>query len=198
MAYNHRISTAEVPTRLAVPVNGTAGLQVVIGTAPINRAEDPQAVVNTPVVAYSFPEAEKLLGYSENFKNYTLCQSMDACFRMIAVAPVVFINVLDPQKHKKTYSREEVRVEARKAEILETGIFLDSLQVKVGTDTELNRDVDYIAAFTDAGGVEITLMATEKTAGIQSVKVEAEQLDPSRVVKGSGSGGSDGCQDRRH
>ena len=69
MAYNHRISTEEVPTQLAVPVNGTAGLQVVVGTAPVNRAEDPQAVVNTPVVAYSFPEAERLLGYSDDFKN---------------------------------------------------------------------------------------------------------------------------------
>ena len=104
MAYNHRISTEEVPTQLAVPVNGTAGLQVVVGTAPVNRAEDPQAVVNTPVVAYSFPEAERLLGYSDDFKNYTLCQSMDACFRLFAVAPVVFINVLDPKKHKKSYN----------------------------------------------------------------------------------------------
>ncbi len=191
MAYNHRISTEEVPTQLAVPVNGTAGLPVVVGTAPVNRAEDPQAVVNTPVVAYSFPEAERLLGYSDDFKNYTLCQSMDACFRLFAVAPVVFINVLDPKKHKKTYNKEEIRVEARRAEILETGIFLDSLQVKDGTDTELKRDVDYIAAFTAAGGVEITLMATEKTAGIQSVKVEAEQLDPSLVGKDDVIGGYD-------
>lgn len=191
MAYNHRISTEEIPTQLAVPVNGTAGLQVVIGTAPINRAEAPQSVVNTPVVAYSFPEAEKLLGYSDDFNNYTLCQSMDACFRMFAVAPVVFINVLDPKKHKKTYNKESVPIEARRAEVSEAGIFLDSLQVKDSADTELNKDEDYIAAFTDAGGVEITLLTTEKTANIQSIKIEAEQLDPSKVSAEDVIGGYD-------
>ena len=191
MKYNHRIDTKEIPTQLAVPVNGTAGLQVVVGTAPVNRAEDPQAVVNTPIAIYSFSEAEKLLGYSDDFKNYTLCQSMDACFRMFAVAPVIFINVLDPKKHKKTYSREDIPVEAKKAEILESGIFLDSLQVKDNTDIKLKKDEDYIAVFTDAGGVEITLMTTERTVDIQSVKIEAEQLDPSQVSAEDVIGGYD-------
>ena len=80
MGYDHRIDTKEIPTQLMAPVNGVAGLQVVVGTAPVNRAEDPQTVVNTPVVAYSFPEAMRLLGYSDDYKNYTLCQSMDASY----------------------------------------------------------------------------------------------------------------------
>ena len=181
MGYDHRIDTKEIPTQLMAPVNGTAGLQVVVGTAPVNQAEDPQAVVNTPVAAYSFSEAVRLLGYSDDFKNYTLCQSMDASFRVFAVAPVVFINVLDPEKHKKTYSNQDVKVEARKAKIAETGIFLNTLKVIVGESTELERDKDYLAEFTNAGGVEITLFTTEKTEEANSLKVEAEQLDPSMV-----------------
>ncbi|MFQ8879459.1 MAG: hypothetical protein ACLR7N_13725 [Roseburia hominis] len=37
--YNHGVRVLEEVTALAVPVSGTAGLQVVIGTAPINLAK---------------------------------------------------------------------------------------------------------------------------------------------------------------
>ena len=89
--YNHRISTEEVDTQLTVPVNGTAGLQVVFGTAAVNLAEDPMAVTNVPVIAYTFAEAVKQLGYSADYEKYTLCQAMDASFRVFAVAPVIFV-----------------------------------------------------------------------------------------------------------
>lgn len=191
MGYNHRIDTKEIPTQLAIPVNGTAGLQVVLGTAPINQAEDPQAVVNTPVIAYSFSEAQRLLGYSDDFKNYTLCQTMDASFRVFAVGPVVFINVMDPKRHTKVYSKDEIKVEARKAVITETGIFLDTMKVKAGEDTELKRDEDYVAEFAEDGGVEILLLTTEKTGGVTSVKVEADQLDPTSVSMDDIIGGYD-------
>ena len=127
MGYSHRIDTEEIPTQIAVPVQGTAGLQVVIGTAPVNLAEDPYKVTNTPVIAYSFTEAQKLLGYSDSFTKYTLCQSMDASFRVFAVAPVIFINVLDPVKHQKDYEKNVVVVK-RKAVIEDDGILLDRLE----------------------------------------------------------------------
>ena len=38
VAVKHRIETQEMDTQIALPVQGTAGLQVVIGTAPINLA----------------------------------------------------------------------------------------------------------------------------------------------------------------
>ena len=72
MSYNHKISTKEIDTQLTTPVEGTAGLQVIFGTAPVNLAEDPAAAVNTPIIAYSFAEAQKALGYSDDFANYTL------------------------------------------------------------------------------------------------------------------------------
>ena len=41
MAYKHGVYVAEQGTSIVAPVTATAGLQVVIGTAPINRASDP-------------------------------------------------------------------------------------------------------------------------------------------------------------
>ena len=47
MAYNHGISTRETATPVSAAVGGDSGLQVVIGTAPVNMAADPAAAVNT-------------------------------------------------------------------------------------------------------------------------------------------------------
>ena len=57
MAYNHGVRTLENPTSLTVPITGTAGLQVVVGVAPVNMADDPYSCTNTPMLAYSFAEA---------------------------------------------------------------------------------------------------------------------------------------------
>ena len=181
--YNHKISTREIDTQLTAPVNGTAGLQVVIGTAPINMAEDPSAAVNTPIIAYSFKEAVAALGYSDDFDKYTLCQSMDASFRVFAVAPVIFINVLDPVKHKKTYTAAEAaNVEAGVATIRETGLMLDSLAVTDQASKKLTRGTDYELAFDDDGYVTVTLISNETTKTVTGVKVTGNQLDPTAVT----------------
>ena len=111
MAYNHGVRVKEQATSLVAPVTGTAGLQVIIGTAPVNLAADPYKATNVPMIAYSFSEAVEQVGYSDDFKNYTLCQSMDACFRVLNVAPIILINVLDPKKHKKANEEQTVNVE---------------------------------------------------------------------------------------
>ena len=80
MAYNHGIRVSEQATSLVAPITGSAGLQVIIGTAPINLAKDPYAVTNIPLLVNNYAEAAEQLGFSDNFKDYTLCQSIDASF----------------------------------------------------------------------------------------------------------------------
>ena len=60
MAYNHGISTRETATPVSAAVGGDSGLQVVIGTAPVNMAADPAAAVNTPILANSLNVASML------------------------------------------------------------------------------------------------------------------------------------------
>lgn len=189
MAYNHRIYTNEIGTQLTTPIEGTAALQVVVGTAPINLAADPAAAVNTPIIAYDFPEAEKQLGYSTEFDKYTLCQSMYASFQIFAVAPVIFINVLDPAVHKKTFSKNNVLVSSKAATISDTGIMINTLAVKDQADVDLVIDTDYVADFNSSGGIDITLLTTAKTASVASLKISADQLDPSLVTEDDIVGG---------
>ena len=77
MAYNRGVRILENPTALTAPILGTAGLQVIVGTSPVNLAEDPERAVNTPMVANSFAEASVAVGYSDDM-SYTLNQSINA------------------------------------------------------------------------------------------------------------------------
>ena len=96
MAYKHGVYNTEQATSLTVPIQGSAGLQVIFGTAPIHLAKDPAAAVNTPKLVYSYKEAVEAVGYSDDFENFTLCQSISACFQVFNVAPIILVNVLDP------------------------------------------------------------------------------------------------------
>ena len=134
MAYQHGVRVQEQPTSIVAPILGTAGLQVVFGTAPVNLAADPYKATNKPVIAYNWGEAVSQLGYSaeKNSKHrfvYTLCESMYANFKLFGVAPVIFINVLDPKKHKKKNESVTVTVEDMEAVVKLTGILKDTVKV---------------------------------------------------------------------
>ena len=101
MDYKHGIEVVEIENPSSAPLEGTAGLQVVFGVAPINLAKNPEAAVNKPVKVTSFKEAKELLGYSDDWDKYPMCASMYASFEAYNISPVIYVNVLDPKKHKK-------------------------------------------------------------------------------------------------
>jgi len=152
----------------------------------VNLAEDPYSVTNTPVIAYSWSEAVKKLGYSADYAKYTLCQSMYASFQLIGVAPVVFVNVLDPKKHKKKNEPQTVPVEDLEAATTLAGVLLDTVTVTVpGTDgaaeTLLSVDTDYIIGFDDDGYLIITLSAGGAGAEATEILVASTSIDPDAV-----------------
>ena len=190
MAYNHGIGVVERETSLTTPVESTAGLQVIVGTAPIHLSKNPAAAVNKPILCYSFAECQQNFGYSDDFKNFTLCQSMDACFRGFNVAPIVLINVLDPAKasHTQENEEEEIPVTEGVARYAKPYVLLDTLVVKQG-DSPLTAEVDYLAEHTEDGGVAITLL--EDAAEAETVKVSSKSLNPAGVTAADVVGGAD-------
>lgn len=184
MSYNHGVRVQENPTSLTVPIEGTAGLQVVFGTAPVNLAEDPYSVTNELVIAYGYKEAVAALGYSNDFKKYTLCQSIYACFKVFNVAPIILCNVLDPNKHKKNNEVQELNVIDSQATLKLAGVLLDKLKIKNG-EAELSKDIDYIATFDDEGYVIISLTDSSiSTITVESVSIDPEQVDKDDIIGG--------------
>ena len=105
MAVTHGFIINEAATSVTAPLTATAGLQVVVGTAPVNMLDDPAAAVNTPMIVRSYKEAVEAAGYSDDFEDYTICEAVNASFQVMNVGPLVLINVLDPAKHTTAVKR---------------------------------------------------------------------------------------------
>lgn len=206
MPYNHGVRVLEKPTSAVAPILGTAGLQVVFGTAPINLAANPYGVTNVPVLCYTWDEAVTKLGYSEDYDKYTLCASMYASFQLFRVAPVIFINVLDPAVHKKTNQAADVAVESLQATVEVEGILPASVDVKMVTGsgeneqtTALAYKTDYVLEFDSNGYLLITLTATGAGAAATKLRVASTSIDPaavtqSDIIGASATGGEKGME----
>ncbi len=191
MAYNHGVYNQEQETSLTTPIQGTAALQVIFGTAPIHLAADPAAAVNKPVVCYSFAECQQAMGYSDDFENFTLCQSMDACFRVFNVAPIILVKVLDPSKssHTTQNAEEECAVADGAVAYAKQFVLLDTIVVK-NADATLVAGSDYVATHAEDGTVTITILS-EAAKEAETLKVASTSLKPDGVTAADIVGGVD-------
>ena len=200
MAYFHGVRASEVPTSVISPVSTTAGLPVVFGTAPVHLTDKPEAYVNKPVICYSWDEAVAALGYSGDWDKYTLCEAMYTEFKLYAVKPVIFVNVLDPAKHKAVVSKAETALTEGVAEISEP-ILLATLKVFAAADSTdpVVLNVDYTAAYDDDGKLIISAIEGGAIASATKVyitydKVDADAVTSADIIGGASRTGTKGLE----
>lgn len=180
MAYRHGIYTSEVPTSIIPAVNSMAGLPVIFGTAPVHLAAD-RAKANRPVLCYSYAEAVKAMGFSKDWKNYTLCEAIYSQFALYNIAPVVLVNVLDPATHKAAVTDKEITFTNKVAQVLDP-VLLDTLKVKKASAGQaLTEGTDYEAAYNDDGILVITALDGGELAAAGTAALDYDKLDPSMV-----------------
>ena len=184
MPYQHGITITEVNGSDVGALQSTAGIHVIIGKAPVNLAADPYAVTNTPTLVRSFDEAQSLFGYSEDFANYNICEAMYTYFKLVRVAPVIFINVLNPRTHK-TEVTETVTVANSQATLSASGILLDTITAVSG-ENDLVIGTDYIAAFDSDGKVVLSALSNKVGA---TISVTAQKINPEAVTDADIVGG---------
>ncbi len=178
----HGVFIREEATALTMPITGYSAVQAVIGTAPVNMLDDPAGAVNVPILATKATEAMEKLGYCADFDKYTLCQTMYVTNNIYQVSPVVYINVLDPAKHKKALEATEAPVDSLRATVQVTGILREGLTVTAG-DAELKLSEDYTVGFDVNGWLVIYLVAGGAGASAEKVTVSGFALDPEAVTK---------------
>lgn len=103
MDYKHGSYIEEQQTRIVTPAIAQAAMPVVVGVAPVhNLPANSKIPVNEPKLVYNLPEFEKIFGKpgpQDNQEDYKLWQNARVYFERYSVAPLVAINVFDPQKH---------------------------------------------------------------------------------------------------
>lgn len=198
MSYNHGVKVSEVPTSLLPPVQSSAGIPVIVGTAPVNMADTSN--VNKPVLCYSYDEAVAAFGYVpaketagglKKFE-YSISEFIQSQFGLFAVAPVIVINVLDPKTHKATATTTTVTLDTKTgaATIDETGILPDTVSLD-----SYAKDTDYVVAFDADGKLVITsVKGTDGSFKCETGKAltfTAEKVDPTKVTTDDIIGGVD-------
>lgn len=182
MAYYHGASARQVETSVSTPVAASSGVPFVVGSAPVHTVG---GAVNVPVLANNYNEAVAALGYGDDWKKYTLCEVLYSHFKLYGASPVVFVNVLDPEKHKKTVAAENYPVKEKKIS-LPMEALKDTVKVtgyEVGTDFEL---------FYEGNGLILEIIEgstiPEETA---ELPVTFDAVDPSKITAAEIIGGFD-------
>lgn len=191
MAYKHGIYGSEVANSLVPMTTIAAGLPVVFGTAPVHLATNP-AAANSLVLCSEYKEAVTQLGYSADWENYTLCEFMKSQFVLFNMAPVVFVNVLDISKHKKSVAAADVNLTDGTI-MLSVPVIASTLKVKLAAADEaaLVLNADYTAAHDSDGNLIITPLVTGKASAATKLNLAYDVVDPTMVTKNDVIGGVD-------
>ena len=181
--YKHGIDTKR-DSDISISTTKATTVQVAVGTAPVNLLDDPKGAVNKPVLVSNKDDVRKSLGVCTNYGSYTLMQTMLASLQKTGVAPVVMINVLDPAKpsHVTAVAGKEFDVTKGTATIEEEGILLDTLVVSATGGAQGTVDVDYVAAFNNAGYVTVAVVDGGALDGESKLTIAYTKLNPEGVT----------------
>ncbi|MDU6546232.1 phage tail protein [Anaerococcus vaginalis] len=174
MAFQHGIRTKQIETSIKTPVTAGSGIAFVVGTSPIQAVN---GKVNEPIMCNSYAEAVKNLGYNDNFDYYTLCEAMYCHFVLYGVSPVVFVNVLDPKKHKKKVEEKQYLVNDKQV-LLPIEALADTVVVK-----SYNKGQDYDLMYTNDNLVLEILDGGNISQETGELAVSFDAVDPTKVTE---------------
>ena len=180
--FYHGVSTKQADTSVSTPVTADSGVAFVVGAAPVHTVD---GSVNDPIMCQSYAEAVSAMGYSDDWEKYPICEAIYSQFKLYGVAPVVFVNVLDPAKHKKSVAAENYPITDGKITLPGEALkdTVKAADYEAGTDFDLFYDGDSLILEVLEGG-NIPAETTE-------LAVSFDAVDPSAITKADIIGGFD-------
>lgn len=172
---------------------------VVVGTAPVHTIAGGADTASKPILVRNMTEAKKLLGYSDDWASYTLCEAMHVFFDLKGVGPLVFINVLDPDNasHKSGTQATVSKTPSGGAFTISSAknIILDSVVIQTTDQTPVTKvkGTDYSISYS-ANTETITVAELASGAlGTDALNVKYYTILPSGVTASDVVGTTDGC-----
>lgn len=180
---NHGVYVTEQATSVSTPNVAASGIPFVVGTAPVQSAA--KAVKpNMPVLCRSWDEAVQQLGYSEDWKTYTLCEFMHSHFELYGCQPVIFVNVLDIGTMKESVEAADLTVTDHKVRLPIAAINNETLVVKAagGSGGGLVLDKDY-STYYDGENLVIEAIADGKCYEAGQLNIAYTKAAPASVTE---------------
>ena len=108
--YRHGIYTSEQATSILPARTVDSAVVFAVGTAPVHLlAESTPRPVNVPQLFYSYDEFVRTMGWdADHFGDYSLQELIYSHFALYGGAPVVCVNVFDPEKHASEVTDERL------------------------------------------------------------------------------------------
>lgn len=192
MTYKHGMY-AYIGNSAAKSVTSTGTITVYVGTAPVNLVQGYQdkGIINTPIKLSNYTHAQKTVGYSTDWDNYTLCEAIGAHFdnKLGNIGPIYVINVLNPDIHRKTeITTKTLNFSNGKTEFISDTAILDTIAIENKVQS-VDFSVDY--NFT-TGKVEITSLEDMPLSGNQTVsfyEVDCSLINADTIIGGVTSSG---------
>jgi hypothetical protein len=190
MLYKHGVYISEQPTSIVPPRSVSAALPVVFGAAPVNMVDE--APVNKPVLVHTYQAAVEALGYVDDWSGYSICEFMDAYFGKFAMAPVVFVNVLDPASHTASIADEAQTLADDECTLENLGVLHGTVVVKdeAGTTT-YEAGTDYTLDFDNEGYTVVTRLTDGTMTAGENLTIDYDHLDPTALTAADIVGGVD-------
>lgn len=156
-----------------------------IGTAPINliRGYADANLINMPIKVANMSDAQSKLGYSDNWKDFTLCEAFAEHYDNTVgnVGPIYVVNVLDPDTHKAAEkTTKELSFSNKRAEFESSDIILDTFAI-----ADMVEGVDYSLEYNFAkGSVIVKLLGdtADETVQCSYNTVDASAVEAADII----------------
>lgn len=166
------VRVTENATTAIAPVIAETGVMA-FGTAPVFQTGGP---VNKVVVATTYEEAVRALGYSDDWGKYTLCEVMHSHFKLYGAAPLLLVNVLNPAQNKTAVAAANKAVSNGQV-IIEEDVIPASVVVKATADsaTAAVKGTDY-DTFYDGEKFVIEVLSGGSLASATTLNVAYDKV----------------------
>lgn len=179
MAYKHGIYGSINPSTVAAADN-SATVAAYVGTLPVNLIPGYKeaGLVNNPIELTSFSQAQKKVGYSDDWDKFTLCEAIAEHFNNTVqnIGPIYVINVLDPDTAKSTATKElSITTVNGTYSFKSDDIILDTFAI-----AEKTKDKDFTVSYSFATGM-VTVKSL--TGELSAAQASYYTVDASKVTK---------------
>ncbi|MFV0400982.1 MAG: phage tail protein [Oscillospiraceae bacterium] len=185
----HGVRARQEPTSVGTPIVAPSGTPLFFGTAPVHMVG---GQVNVPVLGNMYKDAVEALGYSDNWTNYSLCQAIYSHYVLYRAAPAVFVNLLDPSKHKKAVAAKDVPLADEQC-LLPLDAIKGSVKVKEAASgsAEYVVDEDYTLFYSGENLILEVLAGGSISTSATALNIAYDEVDPSMITKTDVIGGFD-------